>query len=260
MAEAINLTTTRYPSLEGQTVFITGGAKGIGSSIVADYAAQGAKTAFVDIDEVAASALCNTLAGMGIDRPRFHACDLRDVEKLQAVIKEVGETLGPITILVNNAAHDERHDIAEVTVEYWEDRLQVNMRHVFFATQAAAPQMIQAKRGSIINFGSISWMSGQHDMPAYTAAKASIHGLTRGFARYYGEHGIRANTIVPGWIITERQQELWFNEEGQKVQQLRQCLKDNIPPTAVARMALWLGADDSYYCTAQNFVVDAGWT
>ncbi len=260
MAEAIDLTTTRYPSIDGRTVFITGGAKGIGSSIVADYAAQGAKVAFVDIDRPAAEALCETLAGMGIARPAFHECDLRDIEKLQAVIGEVGQALGPITILINNAAHDERHDIAEVTVDYWEDRLQVNMRHVFFAVQAAAPQMIAAKRGSIVNFGSISWMSAQDDLPAYTAAKASIHGMTRGFARYYGGHGIRANTIVPGWIMTERQIELWFNEAAKQVQQIRQCLKDDVPPTAIARMALWLGSDDSYYCTAQNFVVDAGWT
>lgn len=260
MAEELKVTDTIYPSLKGRTVFISGGASGIGSTIVADYCAQGAKVAFVDVKEEEANALVDAIAANGWAKPVFYPLDLKDVGRLQAVIAEVGQTLGPITILINNAAHDQRHNWKDVTPEYWEDRLAVNMRHVFFATQAAAPQMIEAKKGSIISFGSISWMSAEGGMPAYTAAKASIHGLTRGFARDFGPHGIRANTIVPGWIFTERQKALWYNEKGEQVRKMRQCLDVYVPPYAIARMALWLGADDSQFCTAQNFVVDAGWT
>ncbi len=260
MAEEINLTQTVYPSLAGRTVFISGGAAGIGSSMVAHFCAQKSKVAFVDINVEAAAELVEAVTELGHPAPRFIECDLRDVEKLQATVKQVGDDLGNISVLINSAAHDERHDIAEVTLEYWEDRLAVNMRHIFFATQAAAPQMVEAGGGSIISFGSISWMSAQEDLPAYTAAKASVHGMTRGFARYYGKHGIRANTLVPGWIFTERQKKLWYNDEGEQVLQIRQCIKDHIQPFEVARMALFLGADDSKMCTAQNFVVDAGWT
>jgi NAD(P)-dependent dehydrogenase (short-subunit alcohol dehydrogenase family) len=260
MAEDLSLTETIYPSLEGRTVFISGGAAGIGSSMVAHFCAQKSKVAFVDINVEAANELVQTITKRGHSAPTFIECDLRNVEKLQATVKQVGRDLGNITVLINNAAHDERHDIAEVTLEYWEDRLAVNMRHIFFATQAAAPQMVEAGEGSIISFGSISWMSAQDDLPAYAASKASVHGLTRGFARYYGKHGIRANTLVPGWIFTERQKELWYSEEGEQVLQIRQCIKDHIQPYEVARMALFLAADDSKMCTAQNFIVDAGWT
>ena len=260
MAEELNFTETIYPSLEGRTVFISGGAAGIGSSMVAHFCAQKSKVAFVDINVGAANELVESIAELGYPAPIFVECDVRDVDKLQATVKQIGQDLGNITVLINNAAHDERHDVAEVTLEYWEDRLAVNMRHIFFATQAAAPQMVDAGEGSIISFGSISWMSAQDDLPAYAAAKASVHGLTRGFARYYGKHGIRANTLVPGWIFTDRQKELWYNEEGEQVLQIRQCIKDHIKPYEVARMALFLGADDSKMCTAQNFIVDAGWT
>lgn len=260
MAEDLSLTQTIYPSLMDRTVFISGGAAGIGSSMVAHFCAQKSKVAFVDINVEAANKLVEAIAAHGHTAPTFIECDLRDVNKLQATVKQVGRDLGNITVLINSAANDERHDIAEVTLEYWEDRLAVNMRHIFFATQTAAPQMIEAGEGSIISFGSISWMSAQDDLPAYAASKASVHGLTRGFARYYGKHGIRANTLVPGWIFTERQKELWYNKEGEQVLQIRQCIKDHIQPYEVARMALFLGADDSKMCTAQNFIVDAGWT
>lgn len=260
MPEDLSLTQTIYPSLMDRTVFISGGAAGIGSSMVVHFCAQKSKVAFVDINVEAANILVEAIAAQGHPAPTFIECDLRDVNKLQATVKQVGRDLGNITVLINSAANDERHDIAEVTLEYWEDRLAVNMRHIFFATQTAAPQMIEAGEGSIISFGSISWMSAQDDLPAYAASKASVHGLTRGFARYYGKHGIRANTLVPGWIFTERQKELWYNKEGEQVLQIRQCIKDHIQPYEVARMALFLGADDSKMCTAQNFIVDAGWT
>ena len=260
MAEKLDITDTVYPSLAGKTVFVTGGGAGIGSSIVAHYCAQKANVAFVDINVPASEALVQSIADLGHPAPRFFECDLRDIEKLQGIIKTVGDEMGNIAVLLNNAAHDERHDMADVTPEYWDDRVAVNMKHVFFAIQAVAPQMVEAGRGSIINFGSISWMNGQPDLPVYASSKASIHGLTRGTARYYGGHGIRCNTIVPGWIFTERQKEQWYDDCGEAALQANQCIKQHIEPWELARMALFLGSDDSKMCTAQNFVVDAGWT
>jgi NAD(P)-dependent dehydrogenase (short-subunit alcohol dehydrogenase family) len=260
MIETTELTSTIYPSLEGRVVFITGGASGIGSSIVQHFCAQGSRVAFVDIKEAEGKELTAYIADKGHAAPQFIPCDLKDVKALQKVIRDFGAKTGNVTVLVNNAAHDERHKIEEVTLEYWEDRLAVNMRHVFFATQEASKQMIAAGHGSIINFGSISWMSAQGGMPAYTASKASIHGLTRGFARDFGKYGIRANTIVPGWIMTKRQKDLWFNETARKERSMRQCIDGDVNPYDVARMVLYLAADDSKMCTAQNFVVDGGWT
>lgn len=260
MIETTELTDTIYPSLKDRVVFITGGASGIGCSIVQHFCAQGSRVAFVDIMEAAGNELVAYIKGKGHAVPEFIPCDLKDVTKLQQVIRDFGARAGNITVLVNNAANDERHKIDTVTLEYWEDRLAVNMRHVFFATQEASKQMIAARQGSIINFGSISWMSAQGGMPAYTAAKASIHGLTRGFARDFGPYGIRANTVVPGWIMTRRQKELWFNEAARKERSIRQCIDGDVNPYDVARMVLFLASDDSRMCTAQNFVVDGGWT
>ncbi|MBT3788677.1 MAG: SDR family oxidoreductase [Alphaproteobacteria bacterium] len=260
MAEILDITDTVYPSLEGKTVLVSGGGSGIGSSIVAHYCAQKAKVAFVDINVEASEALVDSIAALGHPAPRFFQCDLRDIEKYQGIIKTIGEEMGNISVLINNAAHDERHDMPDVTPEYWDDRVAVNMKHVFFAIQAVAPQMVAAGAGSIINFGSISWMNGQADLPVYASSKASIHGLTRGTANYYGKHGIRCNTIVPGWIFTERQKELWYDEDGETALQANQFLDGHIEPWEIARMALFLGSDDSKMCTAQNFVVDGGWT
>lgn len=260
MIETTELTDTIYPSLRDRVVFITGGASGIGSSIVQHFCAQGSRVAFVDIKEAEGNELTAFIADKGHAKPEFIPCDLKDIPALQKVIREFGARAGNITALVNNAAHDERHKIEDVTVEYWEDRIAVNMRHVFFATQEASKQMIAAGEGSIINFGSISWMMAQGGIPAYTAAKASIHGLTRGFARDFGSYGIRANTIVPGWIMTKRQKDLWFNEEARKLRSIRQCIDGDVNPYEVARMTLFLAANDSKMCTAQNFVVDGGWT
>lgn len=260
MIEPTELTDTVYPSLEGRVVFITGGASGIGSSIVQHFCAQGSRVAFVDIMEDEGRELVQHVAGRGHAKPEFIPCDLRDIPALQRAIREFGGRAGNIMVLVNNAANDQRHKIEDVTVEYWEDRMAVNLRHVFFATQEASKQMIAAKAGSIINFGSVSWMSAMGGMPAYTAAKASIHGLTRGFARDFGSYGIRANTIVPGWVMTRRQRELWFDETGRKLRAMRQCIDGDVNPHDIARMALFLASDDSKMCTAQNFIVDAGWT
>ncbi|MGQ0662675.1 MAG: SDR family NAD(P)-dependent oxidoreductase [Pseudomonadota bacterium] len=249
-----------YPSLSDRVVFITGGGSGIGESIVEHFCAQQSRVAFVDIDARASRALIDRLAAIGARKPQFIPCDLRDIESLRAAIARVGDELGPIRVLVNNAGNDDRHKIEDVTVAYWDDRIAVNLRHQFFAAQAAVAQMKAAGGGSIVNFGSISWMNSEGNYPAYTASKAAVHGLTRGLARDWGPDNIRVNTVVPGWVMTKRQIELWLDETGERQIQENQCLKEKLYPPDIARMVLWLAADDSRLCTAQNFVVDAGWT
>ncbi|HEY0420054.1 MAG TPA: SDR family oxidoreductase [Acetobacteraceae bacterium] len=248
-----------YPSLNNRVVFITGGATGIGASLVEHFARQGSRVAFVDIQDGPAHALCDAVAAAGHARPHYANCDIRDVLALQARVREAAAALGPVGVLVNNAAHDERHDWRTVTPEYWEDRLQVNLRHQFFAIQAAAPMMVEARWGSIINFGSISWHVGQGNMPAYTTSKAGVEGLTRSFARDLGGDRIRVNCIIPGWILTERQRTLWLTDEAREATLKAQCLKEMLGPPEIARMALWLASDDSRMCTAQTWVVDGGW-
>ncbi len=243
-----------YPSLRNRSVFLTGGASGIGAETVRRFAAQGARVSFVDIQAEAGAALAAELPGV-----RFNVCDLKDIAALQAVIRAEIAVLGGLDVLVNNAAHDQRHDWREVTVEYWEDRLAVNLRHQFFAIQAAAPAMQAAKRGSIINLGSISWQLGMGGMPAYTTSKAGIEGLTRSFARDLGPDGIRVNCIIPGWIITERQKALWLTDAAREETLGLQCLKEMLQPDAIARMAMWLASDESRMCTSQTWTVDGGW-
>jgi D-xylose 1-dehydrogenase len=248
-----------YPSLRDRVVFITGGASGIGASLVAHFAAQGSRVAFVDILDGPAHALCDHLAAEGRVKPLFLHCDLHDIPALQQSIAKVAEELGTISVLVNNAAHDERHKWQDVTVAYWDDRLQVNLRHQFFAIQAIAPMMQRAGAGSIINFGSISWHLGQGGMPAYTTSKAGIEGLTRSFARDLGEDHIRVNTVIPGWIMTERQRSLWMSPEAEAETLKAQCLKRLMLPEDVSRLVLWLASDDSRMCTNQTWTVDGGW-
>ena len=247
-----------YPSLRNRVVFITGGASGIGAEHVMQFAAQGAKVAFVDIADDAANALIDRIEAAGHPVPLYRHCDLKDTTALQATIADVGQRLGPITALVNNAANDQRHKFEEVTVEYWDERLATNLRHQFFAIQAVAPMMRAAGGGSIINFGSVSWHATQGGMPAYTTAKAAVEGLTRGMARDLGADGIRVNTVIPGWIMTERQITLWLTPEGEKNLMQVQCLKEKLAPADVTRMVLWLASEDSRMCTAQLWVVDAG--
>ena len=247
-----------YPSLRDRVVFITGGASGIGAEHVTQFAAQGAKVAFVDIADDAAAALVARIEAAGHPAPLYRHCDLKDIAALQATIAEVGRALGPIGVLVNNAANDQRHRFEDVTVEYWDERLATNLRHQFFAIQAVAPMMRAAGGGSIINFGSVSWHSLQGGMPAYTTAKAAVEGLTRGMARDLGPDRIRVNTVIPGWIMTERQITLWLTPEAEKNLMQVQCLKEKLAPADVTRMVLWLASDDSRMCTAQLWVVDAG--
>jgi NAD(P)-dependent dehydrogenase (short-subunit alcohol dehydrogenase family) len=247
-----------YPSLKDRVVFITGGASGIGAEHVRQFAAQGAHVAFVDIADDAAAEVMGSIERAGHKAPFYQHCDLTDISALQRTIAAVAQRLGPITVLVNNAANDRRHNYADVTVAYWDERQAVNLRHQFFAIQAVAPMMRAAGGGSIINFGSISWHANTGGMPAYTTAKAGVEGLTKGMARDLGGDNIRVNCVIPGWVMTERQIKLWLTPEGEKNLLQMQCLKEKLVAADLTRMVLWLASDDSRLCTSQLWVVDAG--
>lgn len=243
-----------YPSLKGKTVFITGGGSGIGEEMVRAFVAQGARTGFVDFNREAGEALAADTDG----EVAFEYCDLRDIDSLKTAFAALADRLGPATVLVNNAARDDRHNWQDVTPEYWDERMATNIRHMFFAIQTVAPGMIAAGGGSIINMGSNSWWEACGGMPAYTTAKSAVHGLTRTMARDLGDHSIRVNTVVPGWIMTERQKDLWVTPEAIDKHRKRQCLPDLIEPVYLARMVLFLASDDSAMCSASNFMVEAG--
>lgn len=250
-----------YPSLAGAAVIVTGGASGIGAEIVRAFSAQRSKVGFVDIDAERGRALADELArevaGSGAS-VRFEPCDLRDVDALRRAFAALDVAHGPATVLVNNAARDDRHAWDEVTPDYYDERIAANLRHMFFAIQAVAPGMIAAGKGSIINFGSNSWWEATGGMPVYTTAKAAVHGMTRSFARDLGKHRIRVNTVVPGWVMTERQKQLWATPEALERHRQRQCLPDLIEPIYLARMVLFLASDDAAMCTANNYMVEAG--
>lgn len=249
----------RYPSLRGKTVFVTGGGSGIGAAVVESFVDQGARVAFVDIDEAASRALCEAIRAQYDTAPHFIRCDITDIPALQSVIEQVGRDLGDIGVLVNNAANDARHDWQNVTPAYWDERMAVNLRHMFFAIQSVAPHMKRLGGGSIVNLGSISWKVRMGGAAAYTTAKAAVHGLTRGMARDLGNDGIRVNTVLPGWVMTERQKKLWLDEAGEKLLDQEQCLAGRIEPVDVARLVLFLASEDARMCTAQDFIVDGGW-
>jgi NAD(P)-dependent dehydrogenase (short-subunit alcohol dehydrogenase family) len=243
-----------YPSLKNEAVIVTGGASGIGASIVEHFVAQGSRAAFLDFDDKAGKALAEKT------RATFVHCDLRDIAALKAAVARIEKDQGPTLALVNNAARDDRHKIEDVTPEYWDERIATNVRHQFFAAQAVIPAMRARKRGSLINMGSISWLLSEGGMPVYLTSKAAITGLTRALARDVGADGIRANTVLPGWIMTERQLTKWMTPEGEAELLKEQCLKEKLHPPDIARMVLWLAADDSRLVTAQSFIVDGGWT
>jgi D-xylose 1-dehydrogenase len=243
-----------YPSLRDRVVFISGGGSGIGASIVEHFVEQGSKVAFVDVDEAASTALVKRLG----DKPLFLRCDVRDVKAYQAAIAQAASQLGAITVLVNNAARDDRHKLEEVTPEFWDERIAVNLRHQYFAIQTVAPGMRAAGGGSIVNFTSVSFVGMTPNLSVYQAAKAGAIGMTRGLARDLGGDGIRVNSVMPGWIMTERQIALWLTPEGEANLMAAQCLKERLYPPDLARMVLWLAADDSRMVTAQNFMVDGG--
>ena len=248
-----------FPSLAGRSVFITGGGSGIGESLVEHFALQGSKVCFVDIAEEASHAVVERLKENAPYAPHFIKCDLTDIDSLRAAITEAGRRHGPLSVLVNNAGNDDRHSTENVTVEYWDNRMQVNLRHQFFAAQAARIQMREAGGGSIINFGSITWLVGDPDCPAYVTAKAAVGGLTRSLARELGPEKIRVNCVLPGWVMTARQVKLWLNAAGEQQIKDRQCLADKLYAADIARMVLFLAADDSRMCTSQNYIVDGGW-
>ena len=247
-----------YPSLSGKKVFISGGGSGIGEGLVEAFVAQGAHVAFCDIAEAESKALVERLSATASFAPIFHHVDLRDIEAVQAMIAKVESDLGGIDILVNNAANDDRHTIDEVTPAYWDDRMAVNLRHLFFAAQAAAPSMKRAGGGVIINFGSISWHLALPELTLYQTAKAAIEGLTRSLARDLGRDNIRVNTIIPGNVKTPRQMK-WYTPEGEAEIVAAQCLDGRILPVDVAALALFLASDDARYCTGHDYFIDAGW-
>ena len=248
-----------YPSLRERAVVVTGGATGIGASIVEHFVAQGARTGFLDFDGAAGRALAERLARTG--HCRFVEADLRDIVQLRRGVDALREALGaPINVLVNNAARDDRHGIDEVTPEYWDERMAANLRHQFFAAQAVKDGMIAGGGDSIVNLSSISFLLKQGGMPVYLTAKSAVTGLTHALARDLGPHMIRVNAVVPGWIMTERQLLLWVKPESEAQIRQGQCLPEKLYPEDVARMVLWLAADDSRLVTAQHFVVDGGWS
>lgn len=243
-----------YPSLKDKSVFITGGATGIGASLVEHFVRQGARVGFVDIDDTAAQALIGALPA----KPTYQHADIRDVGALQAAIIAFAGN-GQVDVLVNNAGNDNRHAVEAVDAAFWDDAMAVNLRPHFFAAQAVRAGMARAGGGSIINLGSIVVQMSAGDAPAYVTAKAGVYGLTRALARDFGQDRIRVNCVMPGWIMTERQKRLWLDESGERRIAERQCLPDRLEPEDVARMVLFLAADDSLHCTAQSFIVDGGW-
>jgi NAD(P)-dependent dehydrogenase (short-subunit alcohol dehydrogenase family) len=249
----------KFPSLRGKSVFVTGGGSGIGAAIVESFVDQGARVAFVDIDEAASRTLCDSIRSQHGVAPSFTRCDITDIFEMRAAIEKAGRDQGDIGVLVNNAANDTRHAWQDVTPDYWDERMAINLRPMFFAIQSVAPQMKRLGGGSIINFGSISWKVRMGGAAAYTTAKAAVHGLTRGMARDLGPDGIRVNTVLPGWVMTERQKKLWLDEAGEKLLDQEQCLKGRIQPVDVARLVMFLASDDARMCTAQEFTVDGGW-
>lgn len=251
------MTFASYPSLKGTAVFITGGASGIGATTVRAFAEQGSKVGFLDIDAAAGTALAQELAAGGAD-VCFRACDLRDIDALRRAMAELAHAIGDAGVLVNNAARDDRHGWEDVSPDYYDERMATNLRHMFFAIQAVAPAMIEARKGSIINLGSSSWFQAVGNMPVYATAKAAIHGMTRSFARDLGPHRIRVNTVVPGWVMTERQRELWVTPEALQAELRRQCIPVPLEPVYLSRMILFLASDDSAMCTANNYMVEAG--
>ncbi len=251
--------TNQYPSLENKIVLITGGASGIGANLVEAFCYQGAQVCFIDIRDEDAHRLVDQLSQGAATAPRYYRCNLLNIPKLQATIKQIYNDLGPINVLVNNAANDTRHDFRKVTVDYWNERLAVNLRHLFFAAQAVYEHMLELGGGSIINLGSMSWYATQGGMPGYTSSKAAIEGMTRGLARDMGGDNIRVNTLVPGWVMTDRQVAMLTKEKSAKNILENQCLKKSVMPEDISAMALFLASDDSRLCTAQHFIVDGGW-
>jgi NAD(P)-dependent dehydrogenase (short-subunit alcohol dehydrogenase family) len=248
-----------YPSLRDRTVLITGGAAGIGACLLEAFAQQAAQVIFLDIQDEAAHALIARLQPLVPHTLTYFHCDLTDTPALQLCLETLLTRFPAIDVLINNAANDTRHATQDVTSDFWDACIAVNLKHQFFLTQAIAPGMKQRRRGSILNMSSISWIIPAAGLPVYVAAKAAIVGLTRSFAHELGPHNIRVNAILPGAILTERQKQLWFTETYSAEILARQALKRHLHPDEVARLALFLAADDSSAITNQSYVIDGGW-
>ncbi len=242
-----------YPSLEGKRIVVTGGGSGIGAGLVEAFARQGAEVHFIDLLKQESEQLVDSLGRVAI-RPTFHACDLRDV----AAIATCFAAIGPVNVLVNNAGNDDRHTLDDVTSDYFEDRIAVNLRHLMFCAKAVVPAMKAAGGGAIINFGSVSWHLGLPGLVLYETAKAAILGMTRGLARELGELGIRVTCVTPGNVRTPRQEQ-WYSREAEAQLVEQQCLKTRIEPRDVAALVLFLASDDGRMCTGQDYWIDAGW-
>jgi NAD(P)-dependent dehydrogenase (short-subunit alcohol dehydrogenase family) len=247
-----------YPDLKDRPVLITGGASGIGEGLVEAFAAQGARVGFIDLERAAGDLLAERLNQTG-HTVAFACADLTRTNDLRAAIADLRTKLGPFTVLLNNAASDERHRLEDIDEAYFDARIAVNLKHQVFATQAVIPDMIAAGGGSVVMFGSHSWMLGMGGMPLYSASKSAVLGLTRALARDYGKHGIRVNHFAPGWTMTERQLTKWLTPEADAMRAERQALPDRLYPADIARVALFLASDQSKAITAQTIVADAGW-
>jgi NAD(P)-dependent dehydrogenase (short-subunit alcohol dehydrogenase family) len=245
-----------YPSLKDRVILVTGGAMGIGEAIVREFARQGSRIGFLDIADEAAKKLQTEIGAKA--KLHYEHCDVTDIGALKSAIDNVRTALGPITILINNAAHDQRHNVHEVTPEFWDDRIAVNLKHQFFAAQAVYPDMKAANNGSIVNFGSSAWLVGDLNLAIYSTAKAAVLGLTRSLAREFGPDNIRVNCVVPGWIMTQRQIDLWLTPDAEKNLMQAQCIKRKLYPNDVARLVMFLASDDSSGCTNQSYLIDGG--
>lgn len=248
-----------YPSLRDRVVVVTGGASGIGEAIVEAFVLQHARVAFLDVQHEAGEALVARLATAGKWAPYFVPCDLTKIDELHAAVGQIVDTSGRIDVLVNNAGNDARHSIEEVTSDSWDQSIAVNLKHQFFAAQSVIPAMRRMGAGSIVNMSSISWVIPSTNLPVYVTAKAAIVGMTRTLAHELGPDNIRVNCVMPGAILTERQRQLWFTDEYRKQILAAQALKRILVPDEVARLVLFLAADDSSAITSQSYVVDGGW-
>jgi len=250
----------KYFDLEKKRVFISGGGSGIGASIVEHFCEQGSEVYFVDINDEVSNKLIEEIKTKKFRAPTYINCDLTDIKKLENTLSNIINNNGPIHVLVNNAANDQRHTTDEVDEKYWDNRMAVNLKHFFFTIKAVKDGMIKNKGGSIINLGSVSWMLGEGDKVAYETAKSAVVGLTRSFAREFGKYNIRSNSVIPGSIATKRQIENWLTPEYKKWLLDHQCIKRQLIPEDIANMVLYLASDISSGCTKQNFIVDAGIT
>lgn len=246
-----------YPSLKDRNVIVTGGGSGIGACLVENFARQGSRVVFLDIAEADSRALERSLGTLAA-KPRFVPCDLTDLTRVRDTMARLASELGPVHVLVNNAANDDRHHFEDVTPEYWDERIAVNLRHLFFCAQAVVPAMKAARSGVILNLGSISWHMGMARLAIYQTAKAGIEGMTRALARELGDFGIRVACVVPGAVRTPRQTRLWHTPEEEAKILAAQCLKSRIEPTDIAAMVLFLASDSARMCTGHEYFVDAG--